>query len=302
MRKPPYKPLTREKLMKKVSFMRKMIARGAKGAPPPVGKLITLPTDKGNVNILAYGFENTAKTPLLVNIHGGGFVMGTAANDDPYMMQFVEKCGIKVINVDYSLSPEVMFPVAIEECRAAIIYMQQHADEYHIDPERIITMGHSAGGNFCAAMELMDNDEKLVKTKGTILDYPPTDILTDPFDKPMPKGCIPPKMARNFNAAYCTEEQAENPLVSPTLATIDQVKNFPPTLVITAGSDSLANETIHFADTLEKAGVDVTRKHYEGVLHGFTMYNPVQAKRQPNDYKAALDAWQIMIDFVNKYI
>lgn len=234
--------------------------------------------------------------------HGGGFVMGNPEMDDPFMMQFVEKCGVKVISIDYTLSPDVMFPVALEECHAVICYLKEHQEELHVDGDRIVIMGHSAGGNFCAAIGLMDNEEQKLGLKGIILDYPPTDILTDPFDKPLPKGCLPPNVCRMFNAAYCTPEEAKNPLISPTFATAEMVSHFPPTLVITAGQDSLAGETDVFKDTLVSAGVDVTFKRFEGVIHGFTITPPAKAKKQPKEYAASLEAWQMMIGFVNRNI
>ena len=303
MRKPPHKPIPREKILKKMHFMRKMTAfMDKRMAGSIVGKERILPTEKGNVRTLTYGFENPETQPVLVDIHGGGFVMGNPEMDDPFMMQFVEKCGVKVISIDYTLSPDVMFPVALEECHAVIRYLKEHQEELNIDGDRIVIMGHSAGGNFCAAIGLMDNGEQKLGLKGILLDYPPTDILTDPFDKPLPKGCLPPNVCRMFNAAYCTPEEAKNPLVSPTFATAEMVNNFPPTLVITAGKDSLAGETEVFKDTLISAGVDVTFKRFEGVIHGFTITPPAKAKKQPKEYEASLEAWQMMIDFVNRVI
>ena len=303
MKKPPYKPMSREKIQKKMHFMRKMTAfMDKRMAGSIVGKERILPTEKGNVRTLTYGFGNPKTQPVLVDIHGGGFVMGNPEMDDPFMMQFVEKCGVKVISIDYTLSPDVMFPVALEECHAVIRYLKEYAEQLHIDGDRIVIMGHSAGGNFCAAIGLMDNEARKLGLKGMILDYPPTDILTDPFDKPLPKGCLPPNVCRMFNAAYCTPEEAKNPLVSPTFAAAEMVNNFPPTLVITAGQDSLAGETEAFKDTLISAGVDVTFKRFEGVIHGFTITSPAKAKKQPKEYEASLEAWQMMIDFVNRVI
>ena len=259
-------------------------------------------TDKGPVRALSYGFENKAVTPLLVNIHGSGFVMGSAAMDDPFMPQFVDKCGVKVISIDYPLSPDFMFPVALEQCYALVRYAKEYAGELGIDPSRIMLMGHSAGGNFCAAIGLMENEKQALGLKGIILDYPPTDLTVDPYDKPSPKGCLPPGMCRIFDAAYCTPEERSNPLVSPSLATPDMVKNFPPTLVITAGHDSLAEETQRLKDTLIAAGVDVTFKRFEDAIHGFTIMTEKQSRLSRKLYQQSQDAWKMMRDFVNRYI
>lgn len=90
--------------------------------------------------------------------------------------------------------------------------------------------------------------------------------------------------------------------MSPAFATEDMVSDFPPTLVITAGQDSLATETERFKDTLICAGVEVTFKRFEGAIHGFTIITEKQAKKFPKVYEQSLVAWKMMIDFVNDRI
>lgn len=267
-----------------------------------VGKDTLFETEKGKVRALTYGFEKSEVTPLLFNIHGSGFVMGSAAMDDPFMMQFVEKCGVKVISIDYTLAPDETFPFAIEQCYALIKHAKEHHEELCINPERIMIMGHSAGGNFCAAIGLMENEKNALGIKGIILDYPPLDIATDAYDKPRPKGALPPWLSRIFDAAYCKPEERKNPLVSPVYATSDMVKNFPPTLIITAGQDSLAAEAERFKDKLVGAGVDVTFRCFEGAIHGFTVITEKQAKKFPEIHEKSLVAWKMMTDFVNLHI
>jgi len=267
-----------------------------------IGSLSSFETEEGTVRALTYGFENTEVKPLLINIHGSGFVVGSAAMDDPFMTQFVEECNVKVINIDYPLSPDVMFPTALNQCYALIKYMKIHGEELGIDPDRIMLMGHSAGGNLCAAIGIMENSNPMVNVRGIILDYPPTDLSLDAYEKPQPKGCLPPAMCRIFDAAYCKENERKNPLVSPALATSDMVNHFPPTLVITAGQDSLAEETERFKDILVSAGVTVNYKRFEGAIHGFTIMTEKQSKGREGLYKKSLEAWQMMLDFVNKHI
>lgn len=299
------KSMTRAQIQRRVNFIRfvmKLAAKQMVDMDNTIGKNTWFQTKKGNVSTLTYGFENSETTPLLINIHGSGFTMASAAMDDPFMMQFVENCGVKVISIDYTLAPDEMFPFALEQCYAVIEYAKAHAAELKIDPDRIVLMGHSAGGNFCAAIGLMENESNQLGLKGIILDYPPTDIATDPADKPHPKGALPIRLSRIFDAAYCLPEQRRNPLVSPSYATEEMVRNFPPTLIITAGQDSLADETERLKDTMIRAGVDVTFQRFEGAIHGFTIITKKQAKHFPEIYKKSLVAWQLMIDFVNKYI
>lgn len=299
------KQLTRKQIQSRVDLIRGMMKLFAKqmiDMESTIGTDTWFDTEKGKVRALTYGFEDSSVKPLLVNIHGSGFTMGSAAMDDPFMMQFVEKCGVKVISIDYTLAPDERFPFALEQCYAVIKYAKEHTNELNIDADRIMIMGHSAGGNFCAAIGLMENEKNLLGLKGIILDYPPTDIATDAADKPRPKGALPVWLSRIFDAAYCEPEERANPLVSPALATEDMVNQFPPTLVITAGQDSLASETEKFKDTLIRAGVDVIFKRFEGAIHGFTIITEKQAKKFPKVYAQSLVAWQMMIDFVNDRI
>ena len=153
--------------------------------------------------------------------------------------------------------------------------------------------GHSAGGNLSAGICLLDAEREELDLKALILDYPPLDLHTDPYLKPRPKKAIPPRIARIFDAAYTgSREAARNPLISPWYATTDQIGSFPPTLVITAGEDSLAVEAEAFKDRLIEAGVPVTFKRFEGARHGFTLSGEPGAE----------EAWQMMIDHLVRYL
>jgi acetyl esterase len=291
---PKEKKFSKEQLLRKVKTYRFLlsIVFGVKNIQRKrVGKEIFLNTDRGKVRVLAYNLDNPNRLPLFVDIHGSGFTMGHAEMDDPYMKNVAEKANVKVLSVDYSLSPDEVFPKALHECYDVVKYAKEHASEFGIDPENIAVGGHSAGGNLTAAMCLMDAEKKNLGIKCVILDYPPLDIATDPYLKPQPKKALPPSMCRMFNAAYCSKEEAKNPLVSPIFATVEQLKFFPPTLIISASQDSLCKEVEDFRDKLEMAGVKVTHKRFEAP-HGFTLGNSSEAK----------EAWQIMIEHLKNYL
>ncbi|MCX8032589.1 MAG: alpha/beta hydrolase [Thermoleophilia bacterium] len=236
------------------------------------GKEVYLDTQQGKVRALLYGFENEEVRPLYINLHGGGFVLGNPEMEDRYLPGLAEAAGVKIISVDYSLAPEAPFPVALDECYAVALYAKEHASELRIDPTKIGIGGQSAGGNLSAAVCLMDGERKELGIKCLVLVYPPLDLYTDPINKPKPKGAISPKMARMFDAAYVGERgKARNPLISPYYATAEQLRLFPPTLVITAELDSLAPEAEAFAEKLREAGVEVTLRRFEGARHGFNV-------------------------------
>ena len=294
---PKEKNYTREELIKKVSSFKKMSGKHS-GKTVPVGKELFLDTDEGKIRVLAYNLENPERLPLFVNIHGGGFIIGGPEMDDPYMMNVALKANVKILSVDYSLAPEAMFPKGLNECYAVIKYAQNHSQELGIDPENIAVGGHSAGGNFSAAICLKNAQTKELNIKCAILDYPPLDIYTDPYLKPKGKGMVAilflsPKRCRIFNECYFNnKEERKNPLISPVYATPDQLKTFPPTLIITAGKDSLCAEAELFRDKLVQAGAVVTHKRFESSPHGFTL------SQKPD----AQEGWQMMIDHLKLYL
>lgn len=258
-----------------------------------VGKELFLDTDEGKVRVLIYNFENKDKLPLYVNLHGGGFTIGSAEMDDPFMMNLVNNANVKIINVDYSLAPDMPFPIALNECYAVVKYAKEHAEELGIDADRIALGGQSAGGNFTAAVCLLDNERKTLGLKCLILDYPPMDVYTDAALKPHPKGSLPIFLSRLFDDCYCADkEKRKNPLLSPVYASVAQVSSFPPTLMITAGRDSLCEEAEKFRNTLLEAGVDVTHKRFDDAIHGFNL----------NPGADADESWEIIIKHLNKYL
>jgi acetyl esterase len=286
--------LTRDILETMNGFSRLLIPLVQKAVRKPkktCGKELFLPTDAGPVRVLGYNLDRPDTLPLFVDMHGGGFILGHAEMDDPFMSKVAETAGVKILSIDYSLAPQQPFPTALNECHGVVKYAKEHPEELGIDPANIAVGGHSAGGNLGAGICLLDAERNELGLKALILDYPPLDLHTDPYLKPRPKKAIPPRMARVFDAAYCgAREAAKNPLISPCFATVQQLSSFPPTLIISAGQDSLAAEEAVFKDKLEAAGVPVTYRLFEGVPHGFTLRGGPEAD----------EAWQMMIDFLKR--
>jgi acetyl esterase len=136
------------------------------------------------------------------------------------------------------------------------------------------------------------NPYKTLGIKCLILDYPPLDVYTEAGLKPQPKGSLPIFMCRLFDACYCNNKEArKNPLMSPVFATIDDLRSFPPTLVISASRDSLFEEDEKFRDKLLEAGVEVTHKRFDDV-HGFNL-----APGANSD-----ESWQMIIDHLRRYL
>ena len=203
---------------------------------------IFIDTEYGQVRTLGYGFEKPEKAPVFFDLHGGGFVLGSADMDEAMNIEFNRQVGCKVISIDYAKAPDFPYPVAVDQIYAVIKHVYENAEKYSIDPKRMAIGGHSAGGNLSTVICMKAKKEGDFQFVCQVLDYPPLDLATNPLEKPRPKGAIPPNMALMFNACYVDPVQAKDPYVSPVFATQEDVEGLPPALFILAGGDSLHDE------------------------------------------------------------
>ncbi|MFJ5965572.1 alpha/beta hydrolase [Bacillus sp. NPDC093026] len=259
--------------------------------PPEVNKMeYFIPTSAGETRVWVFKpiEKLTQVLPVFVNMHGGGFILGSADMDNHWCPVISDRAQCMVVNVDYQLAPENPFPAALYECYDVMKWLYENHDELCIDPEKLAVGGHSAGGNLATSVCLLNIQKgNKLPIVYQVLDYPPLDLATDPNLKPAFKEAIPPDMANLFNALYLQEEDAQNPLASPVFADVSSLANMPPALVITAEKDSLAAEAKHYAEKLKEAGIDVTYCQYRGVPHGFT---------HAGDLEIAEQAWHFMSD------
>ena len=255
-------------------------------------KVIFVPTANGEARTLWYGFEEKEKRPLFIDLHGGGFILGNPEMDEDMNVSIQEEVGCKVVSIEYAKAPNHPYPVAVNQVTEVVDYIIGHADQFGIDKEKIAIGGHSAGGNLATVTCLKAKENGNFQFVCQILDYPPLDIATSAYEKPQPKGCIPPDMAEMFNACYVEPEQAKEIYVSPIFATMDQLRGLPPALVIAAGQDSLHDEALRYADRLFQAGVQVETHEYENAAHGFTLKASQDSK----------DALKHMITFLKQYL
>ncbi|KAK0403872.1 hypothetical protein QR680_017171 [Steinernema hermaphroditum] len=117
--------------------------------------------------------EMKKSSAALVFIHGGGWCIMRPNYYDGAMFSLMARLGMTIFSIDYRLSPEVQYPVAVEECEAVVkaLYTEKFAN-YGIDRERIAVMGDSAGGNLTAVLSQRLRREKLDIVKQQILVYP----------------------------------------------------------------------------------------------------------------------------------
>lgn len=272
------------------SEARAIANRPALAGSYPAGtfRRMEVPTSAGTTPVMAYvPLEmQSARFPVFINLHGGGFCLGFPEVDDIYCRRLAEEAGCVVLNVDYVLAPEHPFPQAVHECYDVARAVVDGAVKLPIDPDRMAIGGHSAGGNLAAAVSLLARERGGPAFALQIIDYAVLDLATPPRDKGKALDLRDDllDLGESYNAWYLQSPgDARNPLASPLLE--PDLTGLPPALVITAEADPLRDEGERYARRLEAAGVDVVAKTYAGCGHGFTHAGPAEA---------ADDAWSLM--------
>ncbi|CCB89323.1 alpha/beta hydrolase fold domain-containing protein [Simkania negevensis] len=219
---------------------------------------------------------NKQALPVLMYFHGAGWVMGSHNTFDHLARLLAIKAKIAVVFVNYSLSPEAQFPIAIEEAYAATQYISEHGKQFNLDSSRIAIGGDSVGGNMTIAVSMLAKERKGPKFLFQLLFYPVTDAkLNSNSYKQYAKGPWLTKAAMEWfwNAYEPKTSARKNPLMSPLEASIEQIKDLPSALVVTAEHDVLRDEGEAYAHKLTQAGVQVTATRFLGTIHDFLMIN-----------------------------
>lgn len=229
----------------------------------------------GGVHVWVYRpFAKEATLPVVINAHGGGFVLGYRGQDEILARDFACHTGCVVIDIDYSTAPEHPFPYALHEVYDVIRYVYEHPKQFGIDPERMVLAGESAGGNLITAAALMNQTEPAFHYRMAVPIYPPLDndgaVADKRFARDDPEG-FAAKIQRytQFTAWLAQGHDTKDPLLSPSFATIDQLKGLSPFLVVSGELDILGEEDEQFAAKLIEAGVTVTCKRVKDANHGF---------------------------------
>ena len=250
-------------------------ARKLQGTLEKVAKIENLNIEgpSGKITIRIYTPEGEGLFPILVYLHGGGFVLGSLDTCDYVCSYFANRVGCVVVSVDYRLAPKYKFPAAVEDVYAAAQWTAANADLINGDPTRIAVGGQSAGGNLAAVLCLMARDRGGPPLVFQLLVCPPTNVasLETASYREFAKG---PGLTKSrhiwFRKKYLkSKKDWENPYVSPLLA--DDLSNLPPALVITAEFDALRDEGEAYANRLRQEGVPARYLRCAGRSHSDVM-------------------------------
>jgi acetyl esterase/lipase len=230
-----------------------------------------LPGPAGSLGVRIYRPRRPAHpTPLVVNFHGGGFVLGNLDAGDWLCSMVAGELGAVVASVDYRLAPEHPAPAAVEDCVAATRWLADHGEELAATGP-LAVMGDSAGGNLAALVSIAARDAGAPSIAHQVLIYPAVD-LTCSFPSIRELGDAPILTGddiRTFTHHYLGDHiDPADPRVSPWF--VEDLSGLPPALILTAEHDPLRDEGRAYADRLRAAGVPTRWTEYAGMPHGFT--------------------------------
>ena len=237
------------------------------GEGSPVASVVE--REVGGVPAVVVTPEGTGPFPVLVWIHGGGWVIGTAAESAATCRTLAAGAGCVVVSVDYRLAPEHKAPAALDDCLVATRWVLEHADEIGGDGSRVAVGGDSAGGNLAALVAL----EFGSRLRHQLLVYPVTDLtLSHPSIDENAEGYLLTKAGMQWFVDHYlsgTGLAADHPSVSPLYAADSAVAGAPPAYVVTAEFDPLRDEGEAYAARLAALGVPVVQQRFDGLIHAF---------------------------------
>ncbi|OBI24202.1 alpha/beta hydrolase [Mycobacterium sp. E2238] len=202
------------------------------------------------------------RAPALLWVHGGGTIMGHAAQDDKYLRKLSRRTGVAIAAVEHRLAPEHPYPIPIEDCYAALLWL---ARQPWVDPDRIAVGGASAGGHFAAALAQRAHDRNDVKLAYQMLVYPMLDDRTgvnEAGQRRIMWTATDNQMAWRWYLNGADPTQA-------VPARRDDLSGLPPAWIGVGTLDLFYAECLQYARRLREAGVPVHEEIAPGAFHAF---------------------------------
>ncbi len=217
--------------------------------------------------------EGAGPHPVLVYLHGGGWVAGSPLTHRKLAYRFAE-AGYLVFNVDYRLAPEFPFPAPFDDCLHAVHWAAREAERYGGDASRLAIGGDSAGGNLSAAVAAtLADDPSAPRIGACLLIYGVFDFATmgaGVEDEDDPLHEVGEALTEMMVGAYLGSERSPSLLADPRVSPIHAAAKLPPSHVVVGSLDTLAAQAETLAAALQRAGVAHEHVVFEGMPHGFS--------------------------------
>lgn len=217
--------------------------------------------------------------PVVVYLHGGGWVLGSATTHDRLVRELAVGVHAAFVFVEYDRSPEARYPVALHQAYAVAQWIQEHGAESGLDSTRMAVAGDSAGGNLAAALTIMAKRVGDISFVHQSLYYPVTDAAqdTDSYREFARGPHLTADTMAWFWDAYLPElERRSEATASPLRAAPEELAGLPDAFILVDEHDVLRDEGEAYASKLTEAGVRCSSVRYNGTLHDFMMLDPVR--------------------------
>jgi acetyl esterase/lipase len=263
--------------------------RGTFPAPEVVAEGVTgtIPGPAGAPDVTVRTFVPPGDVAgVYLHIHGGGWVLGSAMQQDVALWRLANEASVAVVSVDYRLAPEHPFPAGPDDCEAAALWLIEHAaDEFGSD--RLVIGGESAGGHLSALTLLRLRD----RHGGASAAFAGANLVFGAFDLSMTPSqrrwgdrnliLSTPIMAWFYDCFLpgTSPEERRDPEISPLYA---DLTDMPPALFTVGLLDPLLDDTLFLHERWLAAGNQADLRAYPEAVHGFNAF-PTELSRLANE-------------------
>lgn len=213
-----------------------------------------------------------APMPVLVWLHGGGYVIGKPEMDDRLCAEYVREAGIVVVSVDYRRAPQHPFPAGLEDSYAALKWVALHSEQLGADAKRIAVGGASAGGGLAAALAQCAFDRQEVSPVFQLLIYPMLDdrtVLRADIDDS--NNVAWNQKSNRFGwQSYLGQECGSDTVPAYSVpARRQDLSGLPPAWIGVGTLDMFHEEDVIYGQRLTESGVECEMAIVPGAFHGF---------------------------------
>lgn len=235
-------------------------------------------SDGGEIRTRIYKPLNAPPNlPVLLYIHGGGYVMGAPETFHTTIQQFIVARPCVVVCPAYRRAFDAPYPAALDDCYDVLLWIKNNAASIGGRNDQIFVGGHSAGGGLTAALSLRARDRGEVRIAFQMPIYP---MIDDRAVTESARDNNAPMWSSKHNALgwklYLASLNARGAPIpaeaAPARAT--DYSNLPPTLTLVGDLEPFRDETIAYVENLKRAGVPVDFRLYKGAFHGFDVIAP----------------------------
>ena len=250
---------------------REIITQQGKPSAPVETREFHVPTRHGPVLTRVYSPSPDDTRPLIIYMHGGGFMVGDLDCVDIALHRISREADVTILSIEYALAPEHRYPIAFEQCQDVLTWSSENRNTLQVN-DKIGVAGDSAGGNLAALLAIWARDTAKISISwqglvNPVLDFP--GIESDDKESLVIYANGPilnTGIMKYFNSQYFNSN-SEKIEASPLLHS--DHSSLPVAFIAVGELDPLRDDSIAYGLKLASAGTSSTVKVYEGMVHNF---------------------------------